>query len=124
MQKITKKLLLGVVLSFLMIFSFATSVSAASGYGFTVGATLGSPAEDTTSFATYVRGQLNAMGYSAVARTAPTFSNIFMEMPGVSPTRWWLEADVQYFAGHGNWDNVSFSTTGKTGPEYNIFLVN
>lgn len=105
-------------------FGFAPNVFAASGYALTVGATLGSSAEDTTSFATYVKGQLSSMGYSAVARTGPTFSNIFMEIPGVSPTRWWLEADMLYFAGHGNYDNISFSTTGKTGPEYNIFIAN
>lgn len=123
MIKITKKLLSGIFL-YLLMFGFITSVSAASGYALAVGATLGSAAEDTTSFATYVKGQLSSMGYNAVARTGPTFSNLFMEIPGVSPIRWWLEADMLYFAGHGNYDNISFSTTGKTGPEYNVFIVN
>lgn len=122
MKKIERKLLM--LFFFAIVFlSFATNVSATS-YGFTVGASLGGSAYDTTAMATYVGNQLRNMGYATVTRTGPTFSNIFTEMIGVSPTRWWLEADVIYLAGHGNYDNMSFSTTGRGGPEYDIMITN
>ena len=122
MKNLIKELFKGLVLPVLFLI-FMTNVSATS-YGLAVGATLGSSAEDTRTFANTVTNYLNSMGYATIKRTGPTYSNLFVEMNGVSPKRWLLEADVIYLAGHGNWDNVSFSTTNKTGPEYNIFITN
>jgi len=119
-----KKILYSVLIGVFSI-GYITPIFAASGYGFSVGADLSDPnGEDTRTFATYVQGQMSSMGYSAIARTGPTYSNIFMEIPGVSPTRWWLESDVIYLAGHGAYNNVSFTTSGRTGPEYNIMITN
>ena len=122
MKNLIKELFKGLTLPVLFLI-FMTNVSATS-YGLAVGATLGSSAGDTRTFANTVTNYLNSMGYSTIKRTGPTYSNLLAEMNGVSPKRWLLEADVIYLAGHGNYDNVSFSTTNKSGPEYDVFIAN
>ena len=111
MKKIFKKILF---INILAIFTFVgiTNVFAASGYSFSVGTDYGTNNINTNPDTQYVHNKLSSMGYSSYRVTIPTFNAMRSK---INTSRYRMESDMLFFAGHANSTTMYWNYLGKGG---------
>lgn len=111
MNSILKRVILCILLSPFLVIG-VNNVNAATGWAFNVGTNGGSGEPNTDPDTSYVQDKLINMGYTSRRVTIPTFEELTRK---IHSSRYFMESDLLFFAGHGNSMSMSWNYMKKGG---------